>query len=149
LTSYFRSCWDAFFAFRNFPVLLKDFKFYDFRMSKVNALPKNYGTCAFCSMDFPDVYRCPRCKQLFCGVKCYRSTGHSGCSEDFYKAQIEQHLALQGESVSYFLNIIQSASYFRMKTVTMKSQRQAIQTMNQRQAVQDRNLQQKVRRMVG
>ncbi|KAI6175902.1 HIT-type domain-containing protein [Aphelenchoides bicaudatus] len=69
-----------------------------FRMSKINALPKNYGTCAFCSMDYADVYRCPRCKQLFCSVKCYRSTGHANCSEDFYKAQIEQHLALSKES---------------------------------------------------
>jgi len=64
----------------------------DPKTSYVNALPKNFGTCAFCSMDFADVYRCPKCKKLFCGLKCYRSESHVECADNFYQTQIKQHV---------------------------------------------------------
>ncbi|KAI6207033.1 hypothetical protein M3Y94_00983700 [Aphelenchoides besseyi] len=61
-------------------------------MSDQQALPKRYGTCAFCSMDVVDVYKCSRCRQPFCSLKCYRSRAHAECSDRFYQEQIAQHL---------------------------------------------------------
>jgi hypothetical protein len=80
-------------------------------MATQNALPKTFGTCDFCSMDVADPYKCPKCRKSFCGLKCYRSTAHASCSDNFYKDQINQHLKRMeqqevGLTVNSFLNVL-------------------------------------------
>jgi len=41
------------------------------------------GVCVFCSGE--SSYTCPRCSADYCGLKCYQSSGHRECSEQFYK----------------------------------------------------------------
>ncbi|XP_040579381.1 zinc finger HIT domain-containing protein 2 [Lepeophtheirus salmonis] len=47
--------------------------------------------CQFCSVSTPK-YSCPRCNALYCSLPCYRSPGHTACSEEFYKESIQEEL---------------------------------------------------------
>ncbi|XP_051863587.1 zinc finger HIT domain-containing protein 2 [Drosophila albomicans] len=49
-------------------------------------------TCHFCK-ETPFKYTCPKCNALYCSVACYKSKPHLKCSEEFYKACIQDELA--------------------------------------------------------
>ncbi|XP_030648450.1 zinc finger HIT domain-containing protein 2 [Chanos chanos] len=51
--------------------------------------------CGLC-LSKPASYTCPRCNIQYCGLACYRSPDHSGCSEEFYKESVFQELKTQG-----------------------------------------------------
>jgi len=48
--------------------------------------------CQFC-LTSDARYSCPRCNHPYCGVDCYRSLGHSQCSEAFYKDCVQSELS--------------------------------------------------------
>ncbi|XP_023172845.2 zinc finger HIT domain-containing protein 2 [Drosophila hydei] len=48
--------------------------------------------CHFCH-DAPFKYTCPKCNAIYCSVACYKSTAHLKCSEEFFKACIQDELA--------------------------------------------------------
>ncbi|XP_051540347.1 uncharacterized protein LOC127432885 [Myxocyprinus asiaticus] len=51
--------------------------------------------CGLCLCK-PSCYTCPRCNIPYCGLTCYRSPDHSGCSEEFYKESVLLELKSQG-----------------------------------------------------
>lgn len=50
--------------------------------------------CRFCEKQIAQ-YSCPRCNSLYCSLTCYKSERHRGCTESFYKHNVEQELKLQ------------------------------------------------------
>ncbi|KAM8706222.1 hypothetical protein ACLKA7_010489 [Drosophila subpalustris] len=48
--------------------------------------------CHFCK-EAPFKYSCPKCNALYCSVACYKSKSHLKCSEEFYKACIQDELS--------------------------------------------------------
>ncbi|XP_017864895.1 PREDICTED: zinc finger HIT domain-containing protein 2 [Drosophila arizonae] len=48
--------------------------------------------CHFCH-EAPFKYTCPKCNVIYCSVACYKSKAHLKCSEEFYKACIQDELA--------------------------------------------------------
>ncbi|XP_061821348.2 zinc finger HIT domain-containing protein 2 [Nerophis lumbriciformis] len=55
------------------------------------------SVCMLCDCK-PACYTCPRCNLRYCGVACYRSPGHSLCSEEFYKESVLQELKNMGKT---------------------------------------------------
>ncbi|XP_061765949.1 zinc finger HIT domain-containing protein 2 [Nerophis ophidion] len=55
------------------------------------------SVCMLCDCQ-PACYTCPRCNLRYCGVACYRSPGHSLCSEEFYKESVLQELKNMGKT---------------------------------------------------
>ncbi|XP_012693232.1 zinc finger HIT domain-containing protein 2 [Clupea harengus] len=51
--------------------------------------------CGLC-LSKPYCYTCPRCNIMYCSLSCYRSPGHSGCSEEFYKESVFKELRNTG-----------------------------------------------------
>ncbi|KAL2095265.1 hypothetical protein ACEWY4_009984 [Coilia grayii] len=51
--------------------------------------------CGLC-LSQPYSYTCPRCNIMYCSLACYRSPGHSGCSEEFYKESVFEELRNSG-----------------------------------------------------
>ncbi|XP_051972323.1 zinc finger HIT domain-containing protein 2 [Xyrauchen texanus] len=51
--------------------------------------------CGLC-LSKPSCYTCPRCNIPYCGLTCYQSPDHSGCSEEFYKESVFLELKSQG-----------------------------------------------------
>ncbi|XP_065114346.1 zinc finger HIT domain-containing protein 2 [Paramisgurnus dabryanus] len=64
----------------------------DFVPTDKNVALKPCGLC----LSKPSCYTCPRCNMPYCGLVCYRSPGHSACSEEFYKESVFQELKSQG-----------------------------------------------------
>lgn len=48
----------------------------------------------------PPKYSCPRCNLAYCSVACYKSPNHLKCSEEFYKQNVLQEMALQSKEKS-------------------------------------------------
>lgn len=48
----------------------------------------------------PQKYSCPRCNLAYCSVACYKSPNHLKCSEEFYKENVLQEMALQSKEKS-------------------------------------------------
>ncbi|GBE86234.1 hypothetical protein BKA93DRAFT_816514 [Sparassis latifolia] len=44
--------------------------------------------CAICRRQFAR-YTCPRCNIPYCSLTCFRSESHNGCSETFYRQELE------------------------------------------------------------
>ncbi|KAI9479435.1 hypothetical protein BX667DRAFT_536480 [Coemansia mojavensis] len=40
-------------------------------------------------------YSCPKCKIAYCSLSCYRDKKHEGCTESFYKNQVEEAVKAQ------------------------------------------------------
>lgn len=53
----------------------------------------NYINLIFSCNGAPFKYTCPKCNALYCSVACYKSQSHIKCSEEFYKACIQDELA--------------------------------------------------------
>eukprot|EP00088_Acartia_fossae_P035234 TRINITY_DN3626_c1_g1_i1.p1 TRINITY_DN3626_c1_g1~~TRINITY_DN3626_c1_g1_i1.p1 ORF type:complete len:362 (-),score=49.56 TRINITY_DN3626_c1_g1_i1:162-1247(-) len=53
--------------------------------------------CGFCPSG-EGAFTCPRCHKDYCGLKCYQSSRHSGCSEEFYKDCVKAELV--GDNLS-------------------------------------------------
>ncbi|PAV88052.1 hypothetical protein WR25_20301 [Diploscapter pachys] len=51
-----------------------------------------FRRCAFCSIEQKELYKCPRCQQEYCSLRCYKSQKHSACSESFYKDCVKEEL---------------------------------------------------------
>ncbi|KAI0337402.1 hypothetical protein BDW22DRAFT_1415935 [Trametopsis cervina] len=55
-------------------------------------ISKDEGTssvpCGICRRQFSK-YTCPKCNLQYCSLICFRSQAHSGCSEGFYKNELE------------------------------------------------------------
>ena len=49
------------------------------------------GKCKFCRSE-KSKYTCPKCGSGYCGLKCYKSTEHQDCSENFYKENVMAEL---------------------------------------------------------
>lgn len=47
--------------------------------------------CAFCQKQEAR-YTCPQCSKPYCSVKCFNSSNHRKCSEEFYKELVQQHM---------------------------------------------------------
>ncbi|KAG4305778.1 hypothetical protein PORY_000688 [Pneumocystis oryctolagi] len=47
--------------------------------------------CKFCNNQYGK-YICPRCKQRYCSLICYQTQEHLGCSEFFYRNNVEQEI---------------------------------------------------------
>ncbi|KAF6721445.1 Zinc finger HIT domain-containing protein 2 [Oryzias melastigma] len=57
------------------------------------------AACTFCKCN-PSRYTCPRCNLQYCGLSCYQSREHAGCSEEFYKESVLQELKEMGKTES-------------------------------------------------
>ncbi|XP_054885629.1 zinc finger HIT domain-containing protein 2 [Poeciliopsis prolifica] len=55
------------------------------------------AVCMLCERK-PSTYTCPRCNLQYCDLSCYRSPGHSACSEEFYKESVLQELKDMGKT---------------------------------------------------
>ncbi|XP_068424366.1 zinc finger HIT domain-containing protein 2 [Clinocottus analis] len=60
---------------------------------------RSSAACMLCKCK-PSCYTCPRCNLQYCGLACYRSPGHSVCSEEFYKESVLQELKDMGKTES-------------------------------------------------
>ncbi|KAL6102097.1 znhit2 [Pungitius sinensis] len=61
--------------------------------------PRSSAVCMLCKCK-PSCYTCPRCNLQYCGLSCYRSPGHSVCSEEFYKESVLRELKDMGKTES-------------------------------------------------
>ncbi|GIX75178.1 zinc finger HIT domain-containing protein 2 [Caerostris extrusa] len=55
------------------------------------SMSKIAPNCAFCKIG-KGIYCCPRCNIKYCSSVCYKSRGHTECSESFFKEWIEKSL---------------------------------------------------------
>ncbi|KAK9234306.1 hypothetical protein V1525DRAFT_413473 [Lipomyces kononenkoae] len=56
--------------------------------------------CAFCKTEYGK-YSCPRCRQLYCSVACYKSEKHQTCASSFYRDSVQDAKgAVAGDDVS-------------------------------------------------
>ncbi|XP_063058871.1 zinc finger HIT domain-containing protein 2 [Engraulis encrasicolus] len=60
--------------------------------TNAGSMPQVCGLC----LSQPYKYTCPRCNITYCSLACYRSPGHSGCSEEFYKESVFEELKNTG-----------------------------------------------------
>ncbi|KAJ2231338.1 hypothetical protein IWW45_005504 [Coemansia sp. RSA 485] len=51
-------------------------------------------SCAICEKPSAK-YSCPKCKIQYCSLACYRDQKHIGCTETFYKQQVEESMQAQ------------------------------------------------------
>jgi len=68
-------------------------------------------SCGFCPN--PSGYTCPRCSTDYCGLKCYQSSEHRPCSENFYKECVQAELVggnLGAESKVKMVDILKRMS---------------------------------------
>ncbi|KAG5438079.1 hypothetical protein PCANB_000426 [Pneumocystis canis] len=68
--------------------------------------------CQFCN-NHHGKYLCPRCKQRYCSLTCYRNQTHLGCSEFFYKNNIEQEIKNKKVSQEEKTRMLKFLSEFR------------------------------------
>ncbi|ODQ80051.1 hypothetical protein BABINDRAFT_161692 [Babjeviella inositovora NRRL Y-12698] len=45
--------------------------------------------CGLCHCTLAN-YTCPRCAELYCSLKCYKSEAHVACSEKFYEKSVKE-----------------------------------------------------------
>ncbi|KAK9321734.1 hypothetical protein V1517DRAFT_325482 [Lipomyces orientalis] len=45
--------------------------------------------CAFCKREYGK-YSCPRCRQIYCSLACYKSKAHQTCSASFYLDNVQK-----------------------------------------------------------
>ncbi|CAD6188491.1 unnamed protein product [Caenorhabditis auriculariae] len=55
-------------------------------------MEEKYATCGVCGIEKKGAYKCPRCSQPYCSIKCYRNEKHGQCSEGFYKERVKDQL---------------------------------------------------------
>lgn len=58
-------------------------------------MQSTFDCCGFCPTEKIDLYKCPKCSQFYCSIKCYRNKNHVKCSEEFYKQCIEDQLGYE------------------------------------------------------
>ncbi|XP_074531610.1 zinc finger HIT domain-containing protein 2 [Halichoeres trimaculatus] len=67
--------------------------------TKDDSSTRRSSVCMLCECK-PACYTCPRCNIHYCGLACYKSPGHSVCSEEFYKESVLQELRGMGKTES-------------------------------------------------
>ncbi|KAK9366259.1 hypothetical protein V1509DRAFT_630234 [Lipomyces kononenkoae] len=59
--------------------------------SSIEASSSGFGPvriCVFCKTAYGK-YSCPRCRQLYCSIVCYKSESHQTCSSSFYRDNVK------------------------------------------------------------
>lgn len=69
-------------------------------MASTSKDPILMDSCAFCTAESRDLYKCPKCDRFYCSLKCYKNEKHWICSEKFYKQQVEEHVNESDSKVS-------------------------------------------------